>query len=224
MTQSSLSKRKICLGGKTRSVVIIANFYLSVAGKHWFGERQIHAFGRSVASSVLVGEFVDETILRRGTTVQNSLEIWKFRLQVFQTLLSVVGLIALLLAFAQWRASVRRDNLNTYVLLAQGWNNHLMTFVEKPDLRPYFKDGLDVSADDPLAQRVLAVAEVRLDLMDGLLTYISQQGWTPDETSGWQNTFRDAFASSPALCRVHAGSTSSYGLINPLARSQCSTR
>jgi hypothetical protein len=54
------------------------------------------------------------------------------------------------------------------------WRDHLKTFVEKPDLRPYFEHRVELTTDDPKREAVLALADVRLDTIDAILTYVSR--------------------------------------------------
>lgn len=71
-------------------------------------------------------------------------------------------------------------------------------FLENPALRPYFFNGEELpSASDDRA-RVLAVAEMYVNLMDNVLTQLptlSQGGIAAD----WEAYFGDVYRSSPAI-------------------------
>jgi hypothetical protein len=56
------------------------------------------------------------------------------------------------------------------------WRNHLATFVEKPLLRPYFEGRKKLTDDDPNREAVVALVDVRLDVIDGILTYAALRG------------------------------------------------
>jgi hypothetical protein len=74
-------------------------------------------------------------------------------------------------------------------------------FVEYPDLRPYFYDGVDIDAKDPSFRRVQALAEMHLDVFDYKLkhaeTFAAYQPFREAE----ERWIRDMFRSSPILRR-----------------------
>lgn len=83
-----------------------------------------------------------------------------------------------------------------YQRIASEWRTHLGTFVEKPQLRAYFEIEKNLGGDDPCREAVLAIADVRLDVMDGILTYFAMWGKS-DDIAGWENTFSATFRSAP---------------------------
>ena len=158
----------------------------------------------------------------QGTIVTKSkLERLKIGLDVYQAILATLGLVALWFAYTQWEASEAREQRDVYRTISKDWNDHLLFFVTKPELRPYFFDREQLTPNDPNAGLVFAVADVRIDLMDAILTHIKFKGWTAQETAGWQTTFRDAFRTSPALCEVFQETSEHYGLIKPVAKEGC---
>ena len=64
---------------------------------------------------------------------------------------------------------------------------------------PYFESGKELRKDDPNRNLVLAVADIRLDVMDAILTFAAIQPFEGG-IMGWQNTFARAFRTSPVLC------------------------
>lgn len=74
-------------------------------------------------------------------------------------------------------------------------------FVEHPELRPYFNDGLDSKdAEEPLRSQVLAVAEMHLDFFD---TELLRARTFPAALRGlpsFKPWIRGLFRSSPAMC------------------------
>ena len=73
------------------------------------------------------------------------------------------------------------------------------TFLQHPELRAYFYDGISEPSDPTQLSRVVAVAETLIDLMDN---FVVQAPHLPDHLSGpWDRYFKDIFGSSPAMQR-----------------------
>lgn len=72
-------------------------------------------------------------------------------------------------------------------------------FINEPELRPYFYSGRDISNDDPLYDKVVAVAELLLDFFDSVLL---QQKHFPQiwPRQWWEAYMMYSFANSPLLC------------------------
>jgi hypothetical protein len=71
-------------------------------------------------------------------------------------------------------------------------------FLENLDLRPYFYDGEEPPSVKGERERVLAAAEMYLNLMDNVLTQLptlSRGGIAAD----WEAYFRDVYTSSPVI-------------------------
>lgn len=116
-------------------------------------------------------------------------------------------------------------SLTLYQRMTNEWRDHLKVFVEKPYLRPYFEEAKEFTAGDEHRQEVLAIADVRLDVMDAVLTYASISGHG-DAVTGWRNAFVRAFRTSPILCARLEEVRGSYagGHILPLATASCPLR
>jgi hypothetical protein len=151
-------------------------------------------------------------------------EVWALRLQGMQALISIGGVVLIVIAYAQWGAAQRREEQDVYRTISKDWNEHLKFFVERPDLRPYFFAGRAVDPRSPDVERVYAVADVRLDLMDATLTHMEARGWTIEETYGWRATFTDGFRQSPAMCSVFFETYEHYSLLREIAREGCAGR
>jgi hypothetical protein len=102
-----------------------------------------------------------------------------------------------------------------YQRIVSEWRNHLSTFVEKPLLRPYFEGRKKLTDDDPNREAVLALVDVRLDVIDGILTYAALRGES-DVVGGWKETFSAAFRTSPALCARMQETRGNYVTWTPL--------
>jgi hypothetical protein len=132
----------------------------------------------------------------------------------------VAAVVAIVVGVFQWREGNRAALAAVYQRMTNEWRDHLKTFVEKPELRPYFEEKKVLAADDLNKEAVLAVADVRLDVMDAVLTTAAGQGYE-DQIIAWRNTFSRAFRSSPALCARVQETASNYGLIVPISREVC---
>jgi hypothetical protein len=151
----------------------------------------------------------------------------KLMLEYGRVGISLIGLGALVFAGLQWMGSNRvalLSNrvaiLNGYERMAVEWRDHLRLFVEQPDLRPYFEEGAQLAPDDSKRNLVLAIADLRLDVMDAVLTYPALLD-VADDIEGWRNTFRNAFRTSPVLCARLRETESNYGFIVPIAAQAC---
>ena len=126
----------------------------------------------------------------------------KLRLEYLKVVISLGVIGTLLFAGLQWRMANQAALQTNYQRIVFEWRNHLATFVEKPLLRPYFEGRKKLTDDDPNREAVLALVDVRLDVIDGILTYAALRGES-DVVGGWKDTFSAAFRTSPALC-AHA--------------------
>jgi hypothetical protein len=100
-------------------------------------------------------------------------------------------------------------NLALYQRMTNEWRDHLKTFVDHPHLRPYFEEMKELKADDEHRQRVLALADVRLDVIDAVLSYAAMSG-RGNAIAGWKNAFSNAFRTSTVLCDRLKETESSY--------------
>jgi hypothetical protein len=145
----------------------------------------------------------------------------RLRLQIVQTIASLIGMTAIVIAYVQFQESERREEQSVYRTISADWNEHLRLFIEQPALRPYFFDAKPVAAGDPNADAVFAVAAVRIDLMDSILAHMNARGWSDKATAGWREEFKDAFATSPALCAEMARTSAHFGLLSESANAGC---
>jgi hypothetical protein len=165
----------------------------------------------------------DETINRTERREEIKLKL------EYAKLISVVALfITVVFAGLQWRIANQTAafanqiaNENAYQRIATEWRDHLKTFVDKPNVRPYFEEGKQLNVDDPDRQLVLALADVRLDVMDAILTYAALRGAYSD-IEGWKRTVASAFRTSPVLCARLSEMKSNFGLIVPIHETSCS--
>lgn len=145
----------------------------------------------------------------------------KLRLEYVKLAMSLAGMATLIFAGLQWMSSNRIATQAVYQQMATEWREHLRTFADKPNIREYFESSAEVIQADPNYQLVLAVADVRLDTMDAILTYAGLMGYPRNSIQGWRNTFANAFHNSPILCTRLRETETNYGLIVPIAKQAC---
>lgn len=130
--------------------------------------------------------------------------------------ISFAVVLSVVFAGLQWSSAIEASrranlvaNLALYQRMTSEWRDHLKTFVERPNLRPYFEEMKEFETDDKQRQVVLALADVRLDVMDAVLTYAAMSG-QGDAITGWKNAFASAFRKSTILCARLKETESSY--------------
>lgn len=130
--------------------------------------------------------------------------------------ISFAVVLSVVFAGLQWSSAneaAKRANLVANLALNQRmtneWRDHLKTFVQHPQLRPYFEEMKEFETDDKHRQVVLALADVRLDVMDAVMTYAAMSG-QGNAITGWKNAFANAFRNSPILCARLKETESSY--------------
>ena len=140
----------------------------------------------------------------------------KLLLEYFKLTASIAVAFSVLFAGLQWasaneaaRNANLAANLALYQRMTNEWRDHLKTFVEHPHLRPYFEEMKELKTDDENRQRVLALADVRLDVMDAVLTYAAMSGLS-DAIAGWKSAFSRAFRTSIVLCARLKETEASY--------------
>ena len=145
----------------------------------------------------------------------------KLFLEYIKLVLSALTIGTVIFAALQWRSSNFAAAESVYERLASDWRENLRVFLDKPELRPYFEEGKKLEVDDPNRNIVLAFADLRLDVMDAVLTYPLIKGISTDGMAGWRNTFWNAFSSSPALCQRLRDTGEDYGLVVDIGKIPC---
>jgi hypothetical protein len=75
-------------------------------------------------------------------------------------------------------------------------------FINNPELRPYFYAGKELDHNDPLREKVHAIAEYLLDFYDSLEGQLKKYPYLwIHEKKTWEANLIDMFAWSPELCR-----------------------
>jgi hypothetical protein len=91
-------------------------------------------------------------------------------------------------------------------------------------LRPYFFD--DVARPETGVQRatVEAVADLRLDAMDRVLTAADLNGWADKDLTCWRQVFTRAFEKAPVLCFTYLEVPVDYPSLEGIAKAGCGLR
>ena len=95
-------------------------------------------------------------------------------------------------------------------------------FIEKPELRPFFYDGVDIKENEKNYNQVMAIAEYHLDFFDSTMTqlgYIPEEQDSKENKETWNHYFADGFAKSPALCKRIRSNSNWY--MRPLVQIAC---
>jgi hypothetical protein len=138
--------------------------------------------------------------------------------------LAFVGVIvSLLLLRAQGRTERDATLAVAYQNMAAQMANVARYFVDNTDLRPYFFGGKALPASGDERSRVLAVAEMYVNLMDNVLTQapvLKRAGITAD----WEAYFLDVYRTSPVIREFWREHGSAWYVHSPLASLYTPTR
>jgi hypothetical protein len=147
----------------------------------------------------------------------------KLLIEYIKIILSLLGIGSLIFTGLQWRDSNKAADQAVYQRMTSEWRDHLKIFIDKSHLRPYFEGKKLLENEDSRRDEVLALADVRLDVMDAILTFANPRfSWSTIE--GWRKTFEGSFRESPILCIRWSETQSYYGLLNSVGRSVCQPR
>ncbi|WP_431977223.1 hypothetical protein [Micromonospora haikouensis] len=115
---------------------------------------------------------------------------------------------SLLSAVYSYRLSRKSHHIATYHGVIGLFKELDKTFIEYPEIRPYFYAGKPLALDDPQLPRVEAVAELVLDSFEWI--WYRQESFDAENGGGWKAYMVDTFSSSPALQMHYAKSASWY--------------
>ena len=142
---------------------------------------------------------------------------WIFLSGVIINGLAFVGVIvSLLLLRAQGLAARDATLVIAYQNMTAQMADMYRFFLENLDLRPYFFGGKETPSARDEHNRVLAVAEMYVNLMDNVLTQcpaLNREGIAAD----WEAYFRDVYETSPVVREFWAEHGSEWFARSPLA-------
>lgn len=109
----------------------------------------------------------------------------------------VVTLAGFVLVRNQLRADRRALETQTSWQMYETSIGILTVFVEHPEIRPYFYDGLAAPTEEPLRSRVLATAELVADHMESVV--LSQDAVAASTGTVWVRYMQGIYRRSPVL-------------------------
>lgn len=126
------------------------------------------------------------------------------RLRTAMVILSfIISFGALYFSFEQSRITNRAVEAQTWQAITQQGYDISRIFVEHPNLRPYFYDGITIDRNATDFHAVMAICEMYLDFIDSMqdehvfaLPGMTENG---ENRALWNKYFKDIFASSPAI-------------------------
>jgi hypothetical protein len=112
----------------------------------------------------------------------------------------VIGLVGV--AFVYFQFLDLRKNLDSqaYGIISQELAELNRTFVEYPEMRPYFYSGEPLPGDELKRNRILAIADLYLDFIDNYYSQASHLDWSHYNRGGWDAFIRGSFERSQVLC------------------------
>ncbi len=133
-------------------------------------------------------------------SVNKEPEFW--RLSLYERLylvLTLAGFVAIVLTVRESQFTIHASYANQMT----NWSIEIdKTFIEHPELRPYFYEGDTIMNDNPNYAKASAVAEEMLDVFDGI---IGNRYYKLDPTDEkiWRNWMISCFSKSPILCQKY---------------------
>jgi hypothetical protein len=89
-------------------------------------------------------------------------------------------------------------------------------FIDRPGLRPYFYDGLAVPSDSTIRARVLATAELIVDLADSVVNMMRLKQLDQANQAAWETALR-LYGRSPAVRLLVTGEAANARLPETIA-------
>jgi hypothetical protein len=116
------------------------------------------------------------------------------------TLLTALAALASAgLTYSQLQLSTDATRLAAYQQTIANSIEFDKAMADRPNLRPYFKEGKPIAKDNGDYNEAALIAELQLDIIDSIIAYpilFAKQS----ETSTWDVTYHRAFRESPIMC------------------------
>lgn len=126
--------------------------------------------------------------------------------ELIQGIVGVLGFLGLVvsvgLLIMQTRIAARATRAGVYQNVLVQMIDIDLFFIDHPELKPFFYNNMEISEEHPDYDRVLSVAEMLVDFIDGVFVLAPSMPEYPWHT--WERYFRDLFASSPVLRKYWA--------------------
>jgi len=154
-------------------------------------------------------------------------------IEKFDVILKRGALVATIFGFIviAWQMIIARQayEAQAWQVIIQQTGEINKIFIEHPDLYPYFYQKKRVQSDDIIYPKVISMADMYLDFIDGFEdAYVRKLAGMEDGGKyriPWENYFQDQFSQSPALCNRYKEVKSWYtedGVLETFAKKGCS--
>jgi len=106
--------------------------------------------------------------------------------------------------FVAWQINLAINSIedNAQNFLSSGVQEINKVFIEKPELWPYFEEGLKASKEDKNYNAVMALADMHIDFFDALWIQTDNIDslYEGDDWNSWNNWIMNVTKNSPNLC------------------------
>ena len=127
------------------------------------------------------------------------------RRQTIGLVINFVGFLAVIGSLSAAQLQLRQASHQTKIQIKDRTLANILTldrvFLDHPELRPYFYEGKDITEKDPMYPRVVAVAEMHMDVFDYVLEYYENFPEQFPELEAGHKWIHDMFESSPITKR-----------------------
>lgn len=156
----------------------------------------------------------------------------KDKLESINVILKPLALLVEIIGFSLivWQVFIARQafEVQAWQMITQQMTEIDKIFVEHPDLYPYFYQKKQIDINDPLYPKVVSMADMLLDYMDGFEDdFVRKLAGMEDNGKywkAWEKYFQDQFNLSPVLCNRYKEVKSWYtenGVLDSFAIKGC---
>lgn len=132
------------------------------------------------------------------------------------TLTLVVIIIGLYFAWDQAKQFNASQNLSNWSDVSARTYEIDKVFVENPEFRQYFLEGVDIAPEDKNYPKAASIADLLLDYLDSFTSLLDyNQGLLSNnilQKEAWNHYFLMSFTKSPLLCRRLMADQLNYGV------------
>jgi hypothetical protein len=141
----------------------------------------------------------DERNAKRPSRLLSFMKSFAPYAPVAEVLIGCIGLITIGILIWQTKVQTEALQLEATSAIYSGILDLDKIFLEKPELRPYFYEGVVIEPTAVNYDKVLSIAEYKLDLFDLFWQHSDhlreRQDWV-----AWKNWISESFAKSPIMC------------------------
>jgi hypothetical protein len=138
----------------------------------------------------------------------NTIAFLALMIQACSLAISLIGILFVIFQIRNVRESL---DSQSYGSINDKLNQIDMVFIQAPELRPYFFDNARWPDEKTAKDKLTAVAEARLDLMDYWFRQASHMNLEAYDMMAWRTFFTNSFQRSQILCDVLRTEQNEYG-------------